>query len=145
MPSSRKELPVAYIHVYTGTVTAGGTNGTAVSEGTGAAPITTAVLSASSNEVGSWIKCAVRCDTGYKTSGTTTITPTGTTAAKWDLAPDNAGSAGTAVGYGNALSIATEIGATNTLFWTRAKATSDEAPVNDTSVDLVVAATIVSA
>ena len=73
---------MAYIHMYTG-ATGGGTDGTLVSENTGLAPITTAVLNATNNEIGDPIKLALRCETGYNTSGNTTITPTGTSAAKW--------------------------------------------------------------
>jgi len=134
---------LADIHVYKGTVTSGGTNGTLVSEG-GAqtAPITVGPLNATDNEVSTDQKLAVRCDTGYVTSGDTTITPTGTTAAKWALAPDNAGVAGTYGAYGAALTVSSVIDATNTIFWAKAKATSDESPVNDVSVSLQVSALI---
>ena len=129
--------------MYTG-ATGGGTDGTLVSENTGLAPITTAVLNATNNEIGDPIKLALRCETGYNTSGNTTITPTGTSAAKWALAPDNAGSPGAFGSYGTALTISSTINTTNQLFWARAKATSDETPVNDSSVDLVVSATIIA-
>jgi hypothetical protein len=133
---------MAYIHMYTGSVTAGGTDGTAISENTGASPLSVGPLLASSNEVSSAIKMAVRCDAGYLTVGNTTITPTGTTAAKWALAPDSAGSPGAFGAYGAALTVSSVINATNTIFWVRAKATSDENPVNDVSVDLQIDATI---
>lgn len=133
-----------YIHVYKGTVTSGGTDGTQVSEGTGATPISVGPLDASTNEESAAIKLAARCESGYQTSGNTVITPVGTTAAKWALAPDNAGVPGTWGAYGSALTISSVIGATNQLFWAKAKATSDENPANDTSVDLQVAATIVA-
>jgi hypothetical protein len=133
---------MAYIHVYQGAVTSGGTNGTQVSEGTGSAPIVVGPLKASLNEESSPIKLAIRCENGYETVGNTTITPTGTSASKWALAPDNAGSPGSFGSYGAALTISSTIGATNTLFWAKAKATSGEAVGSDTSVDLVVAATV---
>ena len=134
---------MADIHIYKGTVTAGGTDGTLVSEG-GAqtSPITVGPLNATNNEVSTDQKLAIRCDIGFATSGSTTITPTGTTAAKWALAPDNAGSAGTYGAYGAALTISSVINAVNTIFWTKAKATSDESPVNDVSVSLQVSATV---
>lgn len=132
---------MAYIHTYQGTVTSGGTDGTQVSENTGLAPIIV-TLNATNNEESSAIKLAVRCESGYTTSGNTTITPTGTSSSKWALAPDNAGSPGTFGAYGAALTISSAIGATNQLFWAKAKATSDETPVNDATVDLVIAATI---
>jgi len=133
---------MAYIHVYQGaSITSGGTEGTLVSEGTGLSPISV-TLNATNNEVSSPIKLALRCETGYQTVGNTVITPTGTTASKWQLAPDNAGSAGTFGAYGDPLTISSVIGATNTLFWAKAKSTSDETPINDSSVDLEVTATI---
>jgi len=137
---------LADIHIYKGTVTAGGTNGTLVSEaGAQTSPIEIGQLNATNNEVSTDQKLAIRCDTGYTTSGDTTITPTGTTAAKWALAPDNAGAAGTYGAYGAALTISSAIDATNTIFWVKAKATSDESPSNDVSVSLQVSATVAAA
>lgn len=130
------------IHIYQGAVTSGGTNGTQVSEGTETSPIIVGPLNATNNEESAAIKLAVRCDAGYNTSGNTVITPTGTTADKWALAPDNAGVAGSFGAYGSALTISSVVGTTNTLFWVKAKASNTENPVNDTSVDLVVSATI---
>ena len=131
---------MAYIHVYM-TPTAGGTDGIQVSEGTGLQPITV-TLNATNNEESTPIKLALRCDSDYQTSGNITLSLVGTTQAKWALAPDNAGSAGTFGAYGANLVITTVVGATNVLFWAKAKATSDEAPQNDTSVDIQVSATI---
>ena len=134
---------MADIHIYKGTVTAGGTNGTLVSEaGAQTSPIEIGQLNATNNEVSTDQKLAIRCDTGFVTSGDTTITPTGTTAAKWALAPDDAGSAGTYGSYGAVLTVSSAIDATNTIFWAKAKATSDESPVNDVSVSLRVSAII---
>lgn len=133
---------MAYIHVYQGTVTTGGVDGNLVSEGgTGTSPISV-TLNATNNQVSSPIKLAIRCDTGYVTSGNTTITPTGTSSTKWALAPDNGGVAGTFGSYGAALTVSSVINATNTIFWAEAKATSDEIPNNDSSTELVVSATI---
>jgi len=134
---------LANIHVYKGTVTTGGTNGTLVSEaGAQTSPIIIGPLNATNNEVSTDQKLAIRCDTGYVTTGDTVITPTGTTSAKWALAPDNAGSAGTYGAYGAALTLSSAIDATNTIFWAKAKATSDESPVNDTAVALQTTATV---
>jgi hypothetical protein len=137
---------MAHIHVYDNNPTGGGTDGNIVSENTGLDPITVGPLNATANEVSADQKLAVRCDAGYVTSGNTTITPTGTNAAKWALAPNNGGVPGAYGAYGAALTIATVIDATNTLFFAKAKATSDEPnPVNDATVDLVVAATVAEA
>lgn len=61
---------------------------------------------------------------------------------KWALAPDNAGVPGTFEAYGAALTFADPIPDTNVLFWAKAKATSDEPPINDISVKLVISATV---
>ncbi|MFL0197394.1 hypothetical protein ACJDU8_17765 [Clostridium sp. WILCCON 0269] len=130
------------IHVYQGSVTSGGTDGIQVSEGTETSPIIVGPLNATNNEESAAIKLAIRCDAGYNTSGNTVITPTGTTADKWALAPDNAGVAGSFGAYGSALTISSVIGTTNTVFWVKAKAVSTESPSNDTSVDLVVSTAV---
>jgi hypothetical protein len=134
---------MAYIHMYQGTVTKGGTDGTLVSENTNSAPIVTA-LNASNNEVSADIKLALRCDSGYQTYGNTTVTPTGTSASSWCLANDaGAGTApSTYGGYGSALTITSVIGATNTIIWAKAKSVSSETPANDVSVKLQISATI---
>ena len=129
---------MAYIHVYQGaTITSGGTEGTLVSEGTGLSPISI-TLNATNNQISDPIKLALRCETGYQTTGNCVITPTGTTATKWALSLDGV----TFGAYGDPLTITSVIGATNTIFYSKAKSTSDETPINDTSVDLEVTATI---
>lgn len=166
--------------------------------------ITTNFLNASTSDVSSPIKLALRCDIGYNSVSTTTVTPTpvlsftantssgsnvvtgssvntinlgvgqyvtgtgiqagtkiasitsstsftlslnatanqtGVTlgmgdASKWALAPDNSGSPGTFEPYGNALNINDVIGTTNYIIWARARATSDETPINDLTISL---------
>jgi hypothetical protein len=126
--------------LYEGTVTGGGTNGTLVSENTGLQPVEVGPLNATDNDVSSDIKLAVRCESGYLCDDCV-VTPTGTKSAKWALAPDNSGSPGTYGAYGAALSVGS-VPDTNVLIWAKAKATSDESPQNDTTVDLVITATI---
>lgn len=133
---------MAYIHIYKDTPTDGGVDGTLVSEGTGLSPITIGPLNATNNEVSAALKLAIRCESGYLTTGSVTITPTGTTYLKWALAPNDAGAAGTFEAYGAALTITATVPDTNYLFWAKAKATDDENPVNDVTVDFQVAATI---
>lgn len=133
---------MAYIHVYQGNPTAGGTNGTLVSEATEASAISF-TLNASNNEESTAMKLAVRCEVGYQTtSAGVTVDIVDNSASgkdlKWALASDNAGSAGTFGAYGATLTLSGVIGATNVIFWVKAKATSDEAPQNDTNVDLKV-------
>lgn len=135
---------MAYIHVYMNNPTADGTDGVLVSEGTEQNPITVGPLNATENEESAPIKLALRCDAGYKTSGTVTIKPVGETADKWALAPDDGGVPGTWTDWGGQLEIADEIGSANYIFWIKARATSDEGPKNDATVDLQVQAMIVA-
>lgn len=137
------------IKIYKGTVTAGGTDGTLVSSGTGLAPIESGAIKvpAEGYQEGSWIKLAVRCDSGFETvlddSRHARISiEDGDGVTKWQLAPDNSGQAGTPVTWGAALDITAKVGATNTIFWARARVASTEEPANDTSVQIKVAATI---
>ena len=133
---------MSQIHIYYGSPTAAGTDGTVASEGTESSPIIIGPLDIATNQESDPVKLAIRCDDGYKAATGATITPTGTGAAYWALAPDNSGSAGTFGAYGASLVISSAIVATNTLFWAKAKAESSESPLSDTSVDLVVTATI---
>ena len=94
-------------------------------------------LRADNNEEGSYVRLYALADDGYVVS-TTVVTPTGTTAAKWQLAPDDSGSPDTPEAYGDPLALGEVGDTTKVYFHVRAKATDDEAPVNDTSVTLVV-------
>ena len=136
---------MAYIHMYQGNPTVALTDGTLISENTELNPISV-TLNASNNEISSNIKLALRCDganppsapNGYATTGNTVITPTGDSALKWALSLDGV----TFGAYGDPLTITSVIDATNTIFYAKAKSTSDETPINDTSTDLVVTTTI---
>ena len=137
------------IKIYKGTVTAGGTDGTLVSSGTGLNPIESGAIKVpeSGYTEGSWIKLATRCDNGYETvedasrhARISIEDSAGVTL--WQLAPDNAGSAGTPEDWGDPLDFLTKIGDTNTIFWARARVAYTEEPANDASVDFKVAATI---
>ena len=128
---------MAYIHTYQGNPTVGLADGNLVSENSGLSPISI-TLNATNNEISDPIKLALRCETGYQTTGNIVITPTGTTSAKWALSLDGI----TFVAYGDPLTITSVIGATNTIFYSKAKSTSDETPTNDVSTDLVITSTI---
>ena len=135
---------MSYIHVYQGVPTSGGTDGVAVSEGgaqTNPIPFT---LNATTSQVGTALKLAIRTDATYQTTSgvNTVISLTGTTAAKWALAPDSSGSPGTFGSYGASLTISTQIAPTNTNFWVKAQATTGETPQNDVSVSLQVVAQV---
>lgn len=128
---------MAYIHLYKDNPTASGTNGTLVSEGNGLSPVSV-TLNATSNEESSPITLALRCEAGYETSGNTTITPTGTTASKWALSLDGT----TWENYGSTLTISSVISSVNKLFYAKANSDSSETPVNDSSVNFQIQATI---
>ena len=121
--------------MYKNNPTAGGLDGTQVSEGTELEPVSVGPLNASLNEESSPIKLAIRCSAGYRTYGNTIISIVGDSNIKWALAPDSGGSAGTWREYGAALIISNTIVANNYIIWAKAKATSEEVPANDTSVD----------
>ena len=140
------------IKVYKGTPTGGGTDGTLVSEGTGLEPIESGsiLIPESGYTEGSWVKLAIRCDSGYETEEASgrharVSIVDSTHVDKWQLAPDSTGSPGTPEDWGDPLDFAAQIGATNTIFWARARAAYTETPVNDTTVDIQVAARIAAA
>lgn len=137
------------IKVYMGTVTAGGTDGTEVSMETELTPIESGgiVVPASGYEEGSWIKLAVRCESGYETVENAGVYATisiedSTGVDKWQLALDNSGTPDTPEDWGDPLDIVAQVDDTNTIFWARARVAHTETPANDTSVDFHVAARI---
>lgn len=106
-----------------------------------ASPTTTNAVSftlrADQNEVGSFQRLYALADNGYVCT-TVEITPTGDTATKWQLDSDVTGSpSGSPEAYGDPLSLGTVDDTTKVYFHVRAKATSDETPVNDVTVTLV--------
>lgn len=131
---------MAYLHIYKNSPTAGATDGTQVSEGDGTTPISV-TLDTATNEVSAAITLAIRCETGYVTNASTTITPSGTSAASWALSADNV----TWGAYGAALTLASGLTAVNTLFYAKAKAVSSETPQTDETVDLTVACATIDA
>ena len=135
----------AYINLYTGNPTAGGTDGTAVSIGDTEASPVSVTLNATNSET-AIVKCALRCESGYKTSGNTVITFTGTSAAKWQIAADASyadATAAAAATFATSLTIPTAIDTTNTIVWLKALSSADESPANDTGADLQVDCAVV--
>lgn len=127
-----------YISIYMNNPTAGEKDGTAVSlDGSQTAPVSV-TLDAASGE-SKTVKCAVRCGSGYKTSGETAISFEGESAAKWSTGDTEDGA------FSASLSIPDSIGETNRIFYVRAQSSSDETPRKDTSVAIVLRATIAEA
>jgi len=85
------------------------------------------------NEVGEWIELYAESDAGYEILDCI-VTPTGTTAAMWQLALDTESPGA----YGAALSLGTVEDGVPTTFYARAKAADTESPTNDATVTLVV-------
>ena len=128
----------AYINVYKNNPTEGGTDGTAVSiGGTYTDPVTVS-LNATNNE-SKKVKLAIRCESGYTTTGNTTISDSGDTNDRWKLCLTENGT------YADSITISSAIGATNVIFWARASSASSESPATDRSVSLQVSTTITTA
>lgn len=137
-----------YVHLYKNNPTVGLTDGNLVSEGDGSNPITCNPLSVTVGEESTSIKLAVRTApetvngvlTNYKTSGSTTIAPIGTTKDNWALSLDGI----TWLAYGAMLTITAEITAVNTIIYAKCKSVTGEVVANDTSVDLQIVGKILA-
>ena len=138
---------MAYINIYMNNPTAAGTDGTVVSQsGAQTSPISV-VLDKTKAETKA-VKCAIRCDSGYKVSGNVTVSISGTTAAKWQLAVDNsyadAAAALTSAAWADSI-VVSGVTTANTIFWAKAASSVDENPTKDTSVSIKASCTIESA
>ena len=123
------------IRLYIENPTRGRTDGQEVSESTQEFPVGVIVNTKTANYT--IIKAALRCDAGFRTTGTTQITFTGETAARWQIADDdNYASEDFAqqADYDYSLNIEESIGDTNHVVWLRISAVSDEPAQVDTSV-----------
>ena len=134
------------LHIYTNNPTAGGVDGTEVSSGTGLSPITVS-LDASKEETQA-VKCALRCDTGFKIDGEVAVSLIGTNTAKWKLAKDadyaDAAAALSSATWADTLSISA-VAASNVIFWTKGMSSKDESPQKDTSVSIQAVGKVVTA
>ena len=130
------------IHLYKNNPTAGGTDGSMVSEGTNGNPITIGPLDASKNQESAPIKLAIRCDNGYVAKDgaqiTATIGESFNVSDLWDFSLDGVNW----VGYKSVLRIEQEINNTNTVFYCRAKAIESEQPSNDITAKIIVITTV---
>ena len=132
--------------IYINNPTADGTDGTAASEGgvqTNPIAADLAVTDTDAAEVA--VKCALRCDSGYKTTGNTTLKFVNSlgndyTSDNYKLAKDDSYANGAAAIAGatwsDTLAYTESLGATNTIFWVKLKAAAGTAPTNDTSISL---------
>lgn len=126
-----------YINVYKNNPTAGETDGTAVStDGSQLAPIQF-VLDASQNE-SKTIKLAIRTESGYITTGITTISDQNDTDDRLKLCWTENGT------FTDSISTADAISTVNTIFYAQASSSSLESPQTDRSASFVVNAVIAS-
>lgn len=124
-----------FINLYMNNPTAGGTDGTAIStDGTYTSPLTVS-LDAAINE-SKTVKLAVRTQTGYTTTGSTTISDNGDTNDHWKLCLTENGT------FTDSITISNAITDVNTVFYAKASSADTEVPSTDRSVSLRVAATI---
>lgn len=107
-----------------------------ISQGDESAPLNVGPLNASNNEESAAIPVKLQCEAGYKTVGNTTVSFEGASNAKWSVCDTEDGS------YAPTLSISSEISEAGTTIYVKARATEDEAPSNDTSVDIKISTTI---
>ena len=124
------------LHIYMNNPTSRMKDGTEASTDTETSPI--AVLLDAAKEEEKAVKCAVRCDSGYKAEGAVTIKFVGANAAKWKAAQDNNYTADTVLAsadWKDTIALQS-VGEGNVIFWVTATSTSDESPKNDTTVDV---------
>ena len=130
------------IHLYKNNPTAGGTDGSMVSEGTNGNPIIIGPLDASENEESTPLKLAIRCDDGYIAKDgakiAATIGESLNPSDMWEFSLDGTNWSG----YKSVLAIEQEINNTNMVFYCRAKATENEQPSNDITAKIIVIATV---
>ena len=123
--------------IYTNSPTANAQDGTKISsDGSGTLPLT-ATLDATQSET-VVIKCAIRCDDGYKIESDTTISFSGTTADKWQVAEDNdytnATIAANMCDWQSEITLSS-VTSVNKVFWVKVSS-SGESPSNDNSVTI---------
>lgn len=114
-------------------------NGQLVSNGDFANPVVAGPLNASDNEVSEAIELQVKCDEGKVTRGNTVLSFEGDSASKWSICDTEGGS------YSSTLTISEVITSEGKKFYVKAKATSDEQPINDKTVKIKTVATIAAA
>lgn len=141
------------LHIFMNNPTVGGVDGTQVSEEhTLTSPISATLTVTAEAGAETAIKCALRCDTGYQTTGNVVLslysydsstgkyTAGGGTTGNIKLAADNkytdAEAALAGATWSDSLTITDVIGATNHIFWVKMTAAAGDTPVKDTSVAL---------
>ena len=127
-----------YLKLYQGNPTAGGTDGTEISEGgTFTAPIQATLVTDEEHGASSTIKCAARCVTGYQTDGTVELKFRKLEGTSYsDYSGDDYQISSDGETWASSLTFPNSIGATNTIFYVKLSAAAASAPANDRSVSL---------
>lgn len=142
-----------YLRLYTGSVTAGETNGTEISEGIDGQTALVVTLNASKNEHKE-VLCALRCVQGYKTLGAATVKAQGYIdgsyqdgvggTSKFKFAKDNGYASPTEIpdpAWQDVITI-DEVDDTNVLFWVRVASDETEEIKNDDTVAVYTSAVV---
>lgn len=125
-----------YINIYMNNPTEGLTDGTAVSTGGDFTAPISFTLDASQNE-SQKMKLAVRTESGYITTGNTTISDQNDTNDRLKLSLTENGN------FSDTITLGT-ISAVNTIFWAQASSSSTEIPQTDRSASFQINAVIAS-
>jgi len=126
-----------YISIYKNNPTAGGTDGTAVSQDGYMTDPVSVTLDASQSE-SEVVTLAIRTETGYETDGNTTISIEYDSDSHWSLDTSANGSFS-----GTSITLTSTIDDTNTLFYAKASSSSSEGPGRYDTPQIVVEAKIV--
>lgn len=120
-----------------GNPTGNSRDGQVVSQSTQAYPVNVIVNTGEANHT--IVKAALRCSEGYQTTGTTILTFTGGTAARWQAAVDDSyldEEAAEEADFTDSLEIENVIGDKNWIIWLKVSTTGNESSVVDTSVKI---------
>ena len=117
----------SFLNLYKNNPTAGGTDGTVVSNGDNSAPLTF-ILDATLNETQS-DTIALRCESGYQTATDVTISAASDTNNHWAFSLDGNN-------WSDSITITDTITTTNKLFYVQANSSNSELPQNDDSVKI---------
>lgn len=128
-----------YINIWQEGATPGVFSSCVSSDGSGSNPISIGPLNVASGDSAAK-RLLIKTEPNFKTIAgqNTVVQPVGASAAKWQLAPDNAGAPGAYFTSGAPLTITGQITNSGVYFWAKASAVAGEAVQNDATVDLKV-------
>ncbi len=127
---------MALINIYNGNPTAGATDGVAVSSGNYNNPVSFTLNAANAETAVQTL--AIRCNSGYQTSGNTTLADEGDTLDRVKFGLTASGP------WTDKLVLLDTITDVNKLIYVKASSSADELPQLDRSVSIKVTATVVS-